>query len=141
MVAVEQNGYYITLQDNEHVFSDEVIVVIFQGKKRVIPKTVDAVAVIESDHKYYIAQYVGKWYVKNINPNDSLGLALPISMKYMKPSRLCSGILCSQISVFIDELNYVVYPNDPSLPSLVQAEGDKERLVYAFIPEIGWISV
>lgn len=141
MVSLEEDGRLIVLEEGDRFYSSLVEFDIFNGKKVLLPNVIDAVVLIESKGKYYFATFNGKWNFKEIKKLEPLNVILTIPLTYSKPKVLCKGVFCPDIKVMVDEENYLVYPCLLSSTILVRAEGEKDYLLYAFIPDIGWIKV
>ncbi|ALG96827.1 hypothetical protein [Acidianus bottle-shaped virus 3 strain ABV3] len=141
MAQIKENGAYIELQDNENVFSSVVDVFVFNGKKVVTPNQQVSIALIESEDKYYVAKFNGKWTLQEIENTQPLGLTVRVPLSDEPPRVVCKHFLCSDIKKFVDEDKYVIYPQNVNLPTVVVTEVNKQTIWYVYVPQRGWFEI
>lgn len=141
MVSLEESGRLLVLDDRDKFYSSLVDLFFFKDRKVLIPKVIDAVVLIESEGKNYVASFDGKWVITEIGNLEPLGLVLSIPLNYSLPTVLCKGVYCPQIKVLVDRDSYLVYPCCLSPTILIRADSEKDSLYYAFFPDKGWVKL
>lgn len=132
------NGHTLELEWNERVCYKNARETVFANKRILVPKDLEAIAVVFEKDRYKIAYYDSNtWSIvdtTNISPDSSYVLELPQNSDtpYAGDDGDCA---------YIESIKpNVVFP-DSNSPLIIVTSINNKTEYYVFVPDKGWYSI